>query len=102
MPSVWNKRNPKTPRGAIYIGRGSKWGNLWTHHKGRTIAKFIVESREEAIAMYTEWLLFGEGRNLLRHLRELAGKDLVCWCKPAACHGDVLLRLAQFYFPAAV
>jgi hypothetical protein len=29
-------------------------------------------------------------------LRELAGKDLACWCKPdAPCHADVLLRLAN-------
>jgi hypothetical protein len=24
---------------------------------------------------------------------ELAGRDLVCWCAPLPCHGDVLLRL---------
>jgi hypothetical protein len=28
-------------------------------------------------------------------LRELRGKDLVCWCAPDACHGDVLLVLAN-------
>ena len=27
-------------------------------------------------------------------LPELRGKDLVCWCAPLACHGDLLLRLA--------
>jgi hypothetical protein len=25
---------------------------------------------------------------------ELNGRDLVCWCAPLPCHGDVLLRLA--------
>jgi hypothetical protein len=28
-------------------------------------------------------------------LDELRGKDLACWCTPLACHGDVLLRLAN-------
>jgi hypothetical protein len=27
-------------------------------------------------------------------LPELRGKDLVCWCAPLACHGDLILRLA--------
>ena len=28
-------------------------------------------------------------------LSELRGGDLVCWCRPLPCHGDVLLRLAN-------
>ena len=31
----------------------------------------------------------------LAALPELRGKDLVCWCAPEACHGDVLLELAN-------
>jgi Domain of unknown function (DUF4326) len=26
---------------------------------------------------------------------ELRGTDLLCFCAPAACHGDLLLRLAN-------
>jgi hypothetical protein len=25
----------------------------------------------------------------------LVGNDLVCWCAPALCHGDVLVELAE-------
>ena len=32
---------------------------------------------------------------LLRALDELRGRDLVCFCAPRACHGDLLLRLAN-------
>ncbi|WP_245303774.1 DUF4326 domain-containing protein [Pseudorhodoplanes sinuspersici] len=32
---------------------------------------------------------------LVSQLHELEGKDLVCWCSPEACHGDVLLKLAN-------
>jgi len=33
--------------------------------------------------------------DLLRSIGELRGKDLVCFCAPAACHGDLLPRLAN-------
>jgi hypothetical protein len=31
----------------------------------------------------------------LRALDELRGRDLVCFCAPRPCHGDLLLRLAN-------
>jgi len=30
-------------------------------------------------------------------LCELQGKTLGCWCKPEACHGDVLIKLMAKY-----
>jgi hypothetical protein len=50
-------------------------------------------SREEVIAKYLARLL--RQPDLMAALRELRGKDLVCWCAPDACHGDVLLVLAN-------
>ena len=50
-------------------------------------------SRDDVIAKYETWLL-GSGK-LVDQLAALAGKDLVCWCAPARCHGDVLVRLAN-------
>lgn len=80
----------------VYIGRGSKWGNPFTHITDKpTKAYYIVGSREEAIQKYREWLLEGDGKWLLEHLHELKGKTLGCWCHPKACHGDVLLELAN-------
>ena|SRR3990172_8669606 len=78
----------------IYIGRGSgsKWGNPFSHKEG-TKATYVVSSREEAIQKYEEWLLTQP--ELLKALPELKGKVLGCWCSPKACHGDVLLRLAN-------
>jgi hypothetical protein len=76
----------------IYIGRGSKWGNPFSHKEG-TLAEHVVESREEAIAKYEEYLL--SNQELVDALPELRGKVLGCWCKPKACHGDVLLKLAN-------
>lgn len=80
----------------VYIGRGSKWGNPFTHIKNRpTLAQFYVESREEAIEKYREWILTQP--QLLADLHELKGKTLGCWCKPKSCHGDVLVELIEQY-----
>lgn len=81
----------KKERYDVYIGRPSKWGNPFTHGSDRkTRAAFIVKSREEAIRRYEEYL-FSSG--LIKDIEELRGKVLGCWCKPQACHGDVLARL---------
>ncbi len=70
----------------VYIGRPSKWGNPFSEHK---------HGRTECIKLYHDWILTGEGRHLLDDLHELQGKVLGCWCKPKACHGDVLAMLAN-------
>lgn len=78
----------------IYVGRPTEWGNPFTHITDKkTKAEFIVESREEAVEKYREWIL---GRpDLLEKLHQLKGKTIACWCKPKSCHGDVLAELAD-------
>jgi Domain of unknown function (DUF4326) len=85
MPKVLNKKVTGVPDGAVYIGRPGKWGN-----------PFVIGShgtRAEVVAKYRAYLL--GNRALMAALPELTGKDLVCWCAPDACHGDVLLELAN-------
>lgn len=78
----------------VYIGRPSKWGNPFTHIRDRqTRAEFIVDSRDEAVKAYEEWVK--RQPHLMAALHELKGKTLGCWCAPQACHGDVLARLAE-------
>lgn len=78
----------------VYIGRPSKWGNPYTHRdNGNVLAKYVVNSRDEAIDAYREYLTKGDGKHLLDDLEELRGKRLGCWCKPERCHGDVLAEL---------
>lgn len=90
-PRVWNKRDNAVPPAAIYIGRPSKWGNPFAIGQDG--------SREQVIAKYREWLLANS--ELVQHVqRELAGKDLVCFCSPLPCHGDVLLEIANGIEPA--
>ena len=76
----------------IYVGRPSKWGNPFSH-KGGTLAKFKVATREEAVQKFREWIVTQP--DLMAALPELKGKTLACWCSPLACHGDVLLELAN-------
>jgi len=79
----------------VYIGReyrrngvyhpASKWQNPF--HLGPD------GSRDEVISKYRERLL--QIPELLAALPELRGKRLGCFCAPKACHGDVLLELAE-------
>ena len=92
-PRVLNKRTDTAPHGAVYIGRPSQWGNPFTHLSGKTLAQFQVATVQDAVAGYRRWVL--EQPELVPALHELRGKDLICWCKPGPCHGDVLLELAN-------
>lgn len=89
---VYNKRF-YFPEGAVYIGRPSLWGNPFSHQEG-TSATYKVASREEAIAAYRLYLM-DHPELMERARKELRGKDLVCWCAPKACHGDILLEIAN-------
>lgn len=78
----------------VYIGRGSKWGNPFTHLPlDGTMASFQVKTREEAIKRYRDWILTQP--SLMAALPELKGKRLGCWCRPQACHGEVLVELVR-------
>ncbi|MCK9417469.1 DUF4326 domain-containing protein [Candidatus Dojkabacteria bacterium] len=80
----------------IYIGRPSKWGNPFTHIPDRkTLAKYVVKTREESIEAYRDYILNGDGKHLLNDLHELKDKTLGCWCKPKSCHGDILVELVE-------
>lgn len=83
-PRILNKRTHGVPEGAVYIGRPSKWANKYEIGKDG--------SRNEVIALYRAWII--QQPHLIAALHELRGKDLVCWCSPLACHGDVLRELS--------
>ncbi len=85
MRKVLNKHRCGVPAGAVYVGRGSPWGNPFRIG--------VDGDRATAIRKYERWL---RGQHaLLRALGELRGKDLVCFCAPEACHADLLMRLAN-------
>jgi len=95
--SVATVVNRRTSDFDVYIGRGSRWGNDWSHVEG-TQALFMAASREQAIQLYRErlWLQIVAGEVTLSDLAALNGKRLGCYCKPLACHGDVLVAAAAW------
>ena len=66
------------PTDAVYIGRGSPWGNPF--HIGRDGNRDEVCDRFEREILPT------------LDLRPLIGKKMVCYCKPRRCHGDSILK----------
>ena len=72
----------------VYIGRGSLFGN-----------KFIIGkdgNRAEVIEKYRVW--FEEKLNddkFFYSVLALKGKLLGCYCKPNACHGDVIVEYLE-------
>lgn len=69
----------------VYIGRPGFWGNPFKIGKDG--------DRDDVLKMYREWL--PRQPELLRRLPELKGKTLGCYCKPEACHGDVLIEFVD-------
>jgi hypothetical protein len=89
---------------SIYIGRRHdgtmNYGNPFSHNPAWGIE---CKTREESIMKFRLWL---QGKLLptveparrqwiLDNLEKLRGKDLCCFCKPLACHGDVLIELLK-------
>lgn len=68
-----------------YIGRGSPFGNKYVIGRDGT--------REYVILKYKLWL--NTQPDLILSIRELQGQRLGCFCKPEACHGDVLAEIAD-------
>jgi len=77
----------------VYIGRGSVWGNPYSHKEG-TKAQFKTDTIEEAIDGFRThlWDLIKTGKITLQQLIELDGKRLGCYlCTtslPWACNSE--------------
>lgn len=88
-------RGWRMPEGAIFVGRPSRYGN-----------PFIIsehQTREQVVDNFRQALHDGRLQiSVARVRRELAGRDLACWCRltdkhgdPVPCHADVLLEVAN-------
>lgn len=101
----------RAPEGAVYVGRGTKWGNPWRVHKpeqwdGVTIQQgdnrqYLFVTPGIAVALYRLWITNAHVHDVPSDpgrlaWQELRGKDLMCWCPlDQPCHADVLLALAN-------
>lgn len=88
--AVLNKYHGHIPTGAVYIGRGSKWGNPFKIGPDG--------NRDDVCDKHHEHLLrqVDSGEITLEGLASLHGKDLVCFCAPKRCHGHTLEKFAEW------
>lgn len=86
MCKVHNKYRNTAPTSAIYIGRGSLYGN-----------PFIIGKDGDRNAVCDKYEEFvNSNPTLITAIKHnLKGKDLICFCAPQRCHGDFLLKLAN-------
>ena len=88
-----------------YIGRPSPLGNPFSHNGVRTVFKTLTfKTREEAIEAYEKYFdeMYGKDEEFTKAFDEIYehyknGEDiyLQCFCKPKACHGDVIANKLQ-------
>ncbi|QHJ78844.1 MAG: hypothetical protein [Caudoviricetes sp.] len=75
----------------VYIGRPSKWGNPFSVKEyGRGVC----------VEMHKQWIKeqILSGKITKKDFEELRGKRLGCYCKPNACHGDILAKITNQLF----
>ena len=103
MIQVVNKYKIKPSADDVYIGRGSLLGNPYTSVKDKeTLAKYTCDTREDSITLYKEYLLnkirsrdrivCGEIKRIY-DLHKRGNVNLVCFCKPKSCHGDIIVEV---------
>jgi len=105
MITVVNKYKHTATENDVYIGRGSPLGSPYSHLDSKYNNVIKVDTREEAMELFRSY--FDHVKRLdtssdlaalkfNRALWELLNKaktqdiNLVCFCKPKACHGDVI------------
>lgn len=92
------KEGLKIPDNAIYIGRKSYKHNLPESKYHNPFKLSEGEAREATIERYRQylWKEVRSGNITVEELASLYGKDLVCYCAPNPCHGDVLLSAIKW------
>lgn len=83
----------------IYIGRTNHYYGLTESVLHNDFKVNVDGSRDQVLAMYKRklWLEFNRKGKVYAELVRIAQKvkagetvQLVCWCKPLACHGDII------------
>lgn len=100
MP-VLNMKNYKIQEGDIYIAGGSKdFPNYWAGPikvgEECTECEKIHIKKEDTLKCFESWARekMEEDLDFRERLRALHGRNLVCNCSPAPCHGEILLKLS--------
>jgi len=76
----------------IYIGRPTLWGNPFIIGKDG--------NRDEVVEKFEYWVRNSNNDQAIfirNNIHNLYNKTLGCWCKPHACHGDILVKILNEY-----
>lgn len=125
MPKRIQRKRTKgwrMPEGAVYVGRPSRWGNPFAVERWAPFREWAVTTPDQVWFTWTEADPHNDAETTCRrkavelfelHIgpmgdyeyddraltdlrRDLAGRDLACWCPlDQPCHADVLLELAN-------
>lgn len=102
---VINIRDAQGAPNEIYVGRAGHgipgpFGNPIAFEKLCPICSSVhrVTQRAQLLACYKVWLWkkLQEDKEFAESVARLAGKTLVCFCKPVDCHGDILAAAAKY------
>lgn len=115
----------RMPPNTVKVDRSTRWGNPFRDSENDLHGEASIElangmrqivddwwTAPIVVRLFEQWmaglaiqdpsflepreLVAGRWLRLVPDLAPLRGKNLACWCKPgAACHADVLLRLAN-------
>lgn len=104
LVNLKNAPSIKRDHDAVYIGRGSPFGNPFSHISDSKFPVIRVPTREQAIASYRTWInsdteLIGWTKPTHEQIMTLYGKALGCYCLPYPCHGEVLIDYIEAESP---
>lgn len=92
-------RGWRAPAGVVNVTRPSDWSNPFSvgptvlFDDGKTLRRVEI-TRHLAVDLFAAWVAQLGWEDQIR--RELAGRDLMCWCAlDQECHADVLLAIAN-------
>ena len=91
-PKVYNIHKDEIPADAVYIGRAWRGRPESPFHNPYILRR--EKDRDKICDRHKEWLL-GQPELIERIKQELKGKNLICFCAPRRCHGDLLLAIAN-------
>lgn len=78
----------------VYVGRRWTLGG-WDLPESKWQNPFKVSEYGRDLALKKYEIYVRENDELWNSLEELEGKRLGCWCLPAPCHGQILLKLLE-------
>jgi hypothetical protein len=91
---VVNKRTHAPTPHDVYIGRPSILGNPFTYKPSKH-ATYLLPTRDACLREYRKWLyrrIEDGDRAIIDALLAIPDDaNLVCWCAPLPCHGDVIV-----------